>query len=698
MLRAADRKGGAALSYHLSDPVSVLPGVGPARAKRLEKLGLFTLADLVRFYPRAYEDRRETYAITAAPADKPVCIRAMVVSPPRTAHIRKGLDLTKVTAADASGALVLTYFNQSYLSKSLVQGQEYVFFGTAEGSGARRTMANPVTEPAGRCRLTGRIVPVYSLTAGISANLLQGAVDWALSACLDQLPDRLPPAVRRAYQLPEAAWAVKAVHAPPDWETLETARRRLVFEEFFFLSAGLSLLRTRRDKAAGTPLPPAPLSEFCAALPFQFTGAQRRAAEDAFRDMTAPRPMNRLIQGDVGSGKTMVAAACAWLAARGGCQSALMAPTEILAEQHFRTLASLLGKFGFKVGLLTAGMGAKEKRAALAGAADGSIQLLIGTQALLSGSAAFARLGLVITDEQHRFGVNQRAALSGKGVSPHVLVMSATPIPRTLALILYGDLDVSVIDELPPGRQKIDTFLIGEDKRARLYAFVEKQIAQGGQVYFICPAVEDSPEGENAGELRSVTAYAAELKRLFPNRRVGLVHGRLKGAEKDAVMAAFAAGELDILVSTTVVEVGVDVPNATLMVIENAERFGLSQLHQLRGRVGRGSAKSYCILFTANRSPDTLARLKVLCATGDGFQIAEEDLKLRGPGNFFGTQQHGLPPMKVADLAGDGQVLAQAREAAGRLLAADPGLTRPENRGVLAQVQALFRQNPDIFN
>ena len=687
------------MALHLNSGLEELPGIGRTRAARLAKLGLTTAGDLLAWYPRDYEDRREVSDIRSAPLDRPVCVAAMVAEPPRHSYVRRGMELTRVKVVDGAGAMTLTFFNQSFVQNALRQGESYVFYGRVEQAGFGRQMTNPAFEPEGKQRFTGRIMPVYPLTAGISNNLLAGAVGRCLEDCLEELEDLLPEEVRRAHGLAGLAYSVETVHFPPSWEELAVARRRLIFEELFFLSAGLTLLRGRRTDAAGPRCASAGLEAYCRTLPFTPTGDQRRAMEEAARDMTSGGQMNRLIQGDVGSGKTVVAAACAWLAAQSGWQSALMAPTEILAEQHARTLAPLLAQSGLRVGLLTAGVKGKARKEVLAALAAGDIHLLVGTHALLTQEVAFARLGLVITDEQHRFGVAQRAALAAKGTEearPHVLVMSATPIPRTLALIIYGDLDVSVIRQRPPGRQEVDTFLVGEDKRQRMYGFVRRQVEEGHQVYLVCPAVEE--EDPSSG-LKAVNAYAQTLReQVFPDLRVGVVHGRLKPREKEAVMSAFAAGELDLLVATTVIEVGVDVPNATLMVIENADRFGLSQLHQLRGRVGRGTAKSYCVLVSGNRNPDTRRRLKALCATNDGFQIAEEDLKLRGPGDFFGQRQHGLPPLRVADLAGDMEVLRQAQQAARTLLEEDPDLSRTGHGGVLRQVRRMFEENADMFN
>ena len=569
-------------------------------------------------------------------------------------------------------------------------------------------MTNPVFEPEDRPRFTGRIMPIYPLTAGISNNLLSGLALRCVQDCAQAMPEILPFRVRQAHALAACGYSYQNIHFPASEEALALARRRLIFEELFYLSCGLAFLRSRREGASGPVFRRERLEPFFDLLPFSLTEAQRRAIREAAEDCASGRPMNRLVQGDVGSGKTMVAAACCFLAWKSGWQAALMAPTEILAEQHFRTLSGVLAPAGLRVGLLTGSLRAGEKKKVRAALAAGEIDLLVGTHAILSAGVEFARLGLVVTDEQHRFGVGQRSALAAKGggLSPHVLVMSATPIPRTLALIIYGDLDVSVIDELPPGRTPVETFLVGEDKRTRMYQFVRRQVAEGRQVYIVCPAVEEvqpSPEGEEPppgfADLKAVTAYARDLQeRVFPDLRVGFVHGRLKPREKEAAMAAFAGGALDVLVSTTVIEVGVDVPNASLIIVENADRFGLSQLHQLRGRVGRGRHQSYCVLITSNRNQETRARLKVLTRTTDGFRISEEDLKLRGPGDFFGKRQHGLPQMRIADLAGDTRLLKEAQEAAQALLAEDPALARPEHQPLKEQIRRLFTEHADIFN
>ena len=695
------------MSLTLKTGVEALPGVGPARAKALARLGLTTVGDLLGYYPRDYEDRRKSASIASAPADVPVCLTLMVAEPPRLSRIRKGLELVKVRLVDDTGSLTATFFNQAYLKDALRTGETYVCFGKVEGEGARRQMTNPVCERVDKVRFTGRILPVYSLTHGVSNNLLAGLTLRCVEECAAQVEESLPHNLRQAHQLAEAEFAVRNVHFPADEDALAVARRRLIFEELFYLTCGMALLRTRRDKAAGLPFERFPEEDFLNLLPFSLTGAQRRVIGEMTADLCSGSPMNRLVQGDVGSGKTMLAAYGAWLAAKNGYQCALMAPTELLAEQHYRSLAPLLEKAGMRVGLLTGAVKGKARKTVYAALESGELDLAIGTHALLSEGVTFAKLGLVVTDEQHRFGVGQRAALAAKANgTPHVLVMSATPIPRTLALIIYGDLDVSVVDELPPGHSPVETYVVGEDKRQRMYNFVRKLVGEGRQVYMVCPAVEEGEaDGEEPGpggpaaDLKAAVTYAQTLQtQVFPDLRVGLVHGKMKSKEKDAVMTAFAAGELDVLVSTTVIEVGVDVPNAALMIVENADRFGLSQLHQLRGRVGRGKHQSYCVLVTSTRSQDSRERLRVLSKTNDGFKIAEEDLRLRGPGDFFGSRQHGLPQLGIADLAGDMRVLKEAQTAAEELLRSDPGLTLPEHAGLLGRVKRLFAEQGDVFN
>ena len=677
----------------LSTSVRYIKGIGEQRAKSLEKLRIFTLRDLISYFPRDYEDRRTFRKIRDLEPGETACVTAMAAASPTLTRVRKGMELVKLRAVDETGALDVTFFNQTYMRDHIRAGEQYTFFGKAEVQGSRRTMVNPLVERENSRTMTGRIMPVYPLTAGISQLTMTRSVEQGLAACRDLLPDPLPDEVRRDHQLCHTGYAYDQIHFPDDENTLAIARRRLAFEELFLLAIGMQVLSRRREELSCAPLRDLDLTAFYGSLPFSLTGAQQRAVDEILADLASGRPMNRLVQGDVGSGKTMVAAAAMVCAARSGRQTALMAPTEILAEQHYKGLAPLLEGLGIPCALLTGAARAKERRAVLEGLESGRLQAVIGTHALISPDVTYRDLGLVVTDEQHRFGVGQRSALSAKGERPHLLVMSATPIPRTLALMIYGDLDVSVIDELPPGRQRIDTFAVTGAYRPRIYKFLAREIAAGRQAYMICSMVEEN----GADDRKAVTEYARVLQeQVFPQLRVACVHGRMKGREKEAVMAAFAGGEADILVSTTVVEVGVDVPNATVMVIEDADRFGLSQLHQLRGRVGRGKHKSYCVLITDNRSEETLARMRVMAQTGDGFRIAEEDLRLRGPGDFFGRRQHGLPALKVADLSWDMALLKEAQQAARALLDRDPGL---EDHPLIAQrTRELFEASEGTMN
>lgn len=683
------------------------PNVGEARAKKLEKLGILTAEHLLSAYPRGYEDRRQIYEIKDAPIGERVCISAVVAEHPRLSHIRKGMELVQLRIVDGGGAIHVTFFNQSYVQRALKAGEEYIFYGMVEEQGRRRTMTNPIFERLGEQTFTGCIVPIYHLTAGISNHMMSLLARWAVTDCVTELEESLPKYILKTHGLLCRADAVSAVHFPDSMEEMEAARRRLSFEELFYLAIGLNLLKARRKQGDGIPLAPQKQEKFEALLPFTSTDAQRRVMGEIARDLGSKQPMNRLLQGDVGSGKTAVAAFAGWLASKSGGQTAMMAPTEVLAEQHYKSLSALLGKDGLRVGLLTGGMPIAEKRRVKLGLATGEIDFVVGTHALISKDVAFLNLVLVVADEQHRFGVHQRAALTaktegGSDVSPHVLVMSATPIPRTLALIVYGDLEVSVLDKLPVGRTPIESFVVGESKRERMYDFVRKLVAEGRQVYIVCPAIdeqEESVDGTPPLDLKAVKAYALHLQgTIFPELSVDLLHGKMKSREKEQVMSKFSQGITQVLVATTVIEVGVDVPNAALMVIENADRFGLSQLHQLRGRVGRGAHKSFCVLVTATRNPDTMARLKTLVSTTDGFKISEEDLKLRGPGDFFGSRQHGLPQLRIADLMGDMRTLSEAQDAARTLMEGDPNMEKPEHAMVLHRVQTLFAETPDIFN
>jgi len=679
----------------LTDPITMLKGIGPTKAKQFANLNIFTLGDLICHFPRGYEDRTRLVPIEKLEPDVPACFKAMVMNTPRTAHIRKGLDLTKVQVADTTGRLNLTFFNNKYVSEQLHYGSEYIFYGAVSGDFIGYSMTNPVFEALDSQPVTTRrILPIYPLTAGLSNAAMLKAVRQALAIC-DTPPEIIPAEVRLSYGILGADRAYSAIHEPASMAEAEMAKKRLIFEEFFVFSAGLSPMRASRAEKKTEAYQNLNLKPFLSSLPFALTGAQQRAIDEIVSDFAKGAPMNRLVQGDVGSGKTMIAAAAAYLTVNNGRQAALMAPTEILAEQHYQSLGRLFAPLGIRTALLTGSLTPKEKRLVRESIAAGEADLIIGTHALLSDTTTFHDLGLVIADEQHRFGVAQRSKLSAKGNDPHLLVMSATPIPRTLALLMYGDLDVSIVNELPPGREAVDTFLVGESYRARINAFIRKQVAEGHQCFVVCPAVEES---EDLG-IKAATVWAETLqKTVFPDLRIALLHGQMKAQEKEDAMASFARGEADVMVATTVIEVGVDVPNATLMVIEDADRFGLSQLHQLRGRVGRGKAKSYCILTSHNKNPETLQRLKALCKTTDGFKIAEEDLSLRGPGDFFGSRQSGLPTFRVANLSYDLQTLKDAQAASAKWIEDSGTSDAPEAVALRARIGDLFQRAEGTMN
>lgn len=672
----------------LNTDIRYVKGVGEARAKAFQKLGITTLGELVMHYPRAYEDRTHFKTIGELIPGENACVIATVASTPTLRYVRKGVELVKFRVVDATRSMNITYFNQSYMKDAFKVGEGYVFFGRVGGTPGRPEMLNPVFDPEEEVGgNTGRLVPIYPLTAGLSQKMISKAMRSGLDSCGELLPDPLPKGVREKYQLAQSRYTYENIHFPKDQAALELARRRLIFEEFFVLACTLNVLKGGRNGTSGHRIDPNAVIEFYKLLPFNLTGAQQRSIEEALSDMAGGNVMSRLIQGDVGSGKTMVAAACIWCVSKSGYQAAMMAPTEILAEQHYQNLSRLFEPQGITVGLLSGSMTAKQRREMRTRIASGEVHVVVGTHALISEDVVYANLGLVVADEQHRFGVQQRTALSDKGEHPHVLVMSATPIPRTLALIMYGDLSVSIIDELPPGRRPVETYAVGEKMRPRIQAFLRKLIEQGRQAYIVCPAVEENEDTPNSG-LHNVKEYTADLqKNVFPELEIAFIHGKMRQSEKDKIMSRFAGGEIHILVSTTVIEVGVDVPNAAVMVVENADRFGLSQLHQLRGRVGRGQHQSYCILFEGAGGGVSEERLKTLCRTTDGFEIAEEDLKLRGPGDFFGSRQHGLPEMKLADFATDVRALQIAQRAAMEVMAADPDLRLPENQELRRSVE-----------
>ena len=667
-----------------STDIRFLKGVGEKRAELLQKKGIDTVGALLRFYPRAYLDWQNITPVSECPEGENVCVRAEITSPVKTVNIRRGMTLYKFAAADDSGVIEVTLFNRKYLAENLRQGRSYLFYGKLGYGITLRQMSSPEIMPA---EYMG-IEPVYAATEGLSSKTIEKIMKNAL-VYADGMAEVIPQGIREKNGLCDFKTALKSIHFPLERQALESAKRRLVFEELFVLQTGLLFLKRRRRALAGCTVKNNLLEEFKKTLSFKLTGAQERVINECLTDMMSPRPMNRLIQGDVGSGKTAVAAALMYISAGNGFQSALMAPTELLAEQHFKTLCKITENSGIKCALLTGSLTKKQKDEVKAGLKSGEIKVAVGTHALLTDDVEFENLGLVVTDEQHRFGVGQRGRLSSKGNNPHTLVMSATPIPRTLGLIIYGDLDISIIDEYPAGRQKIATYCVDSSYNARVCNYIKKFIAEGRQAYIVCPLVD---ENEALG-IKSASEYYEELsENQFKGYTVGLLHGKMKPKDKENVMRRFAAGEIQLLISTTVIEVGIDVPNAALMVIENAERFGLSQLHQLRGRIGRGEYSSACILISDVKSGDTKRRLDVIKNNTDGFKIADEDLKLRGPGDFLGSRQHGLPDMKIADIFADRETLHSAGKEAEELLRRDPMLHDAENAGLRSEITELFRR------
>lgn len=666
-------------------PVRYLKGVGPKTAERFEKLGILTLSDLLCHYPRRYLDFSKPYSIAEAPADTECVVKAEVFAKPGGRILPGGRRMERITAGDDVSSLEITWFNNPYAAQKLELGQEYYFQGIVTGGMLRRQMVNPQVRTDAQVK-SSPFEAVYPQTEGLTSSAIAKCVRQLLPHA-ELLPDPLPSEMLKKYRLLSKADAVRAIHCPATEEEAFAARRRLIYEELLVLQLGIGRMKNHGAASTGAPMKKADASPFWESLPFSPTGAQRRAVEEILTDMSGETSMNRLLQGDVGSGKTLVAAAAIWACIRAGYQAALLAPTEILASQHAENLNRLLSPFGMRVALLTGGMKAAARRTTLAAIRDDEADLIVGTHAILSEGVEFARLGLAVVDEQHRFGVRQRGLLAEKAANPHLLVMSATPIPRTLGLLMYGDLDISILDELPPGRKPVKTRCITGKKRADLYGFLDREIDSGRQVYIVCPAIEDAV----GSGLNAVKSYYEDIAKAYlPDRRVGLMHGKLKPKEKAEVMDDFKSGRLDALVSTTVIEVGVDVPNATVMVIENAERYGLSALHQLRGRVGRGAAESWCFLVSDNASESVQKRLKFLCSTSDGFAVAQYDLETRGPGDFFGSRQHGLPTLQIADLMNDTRTLHAAQSEAVALLAEDPLLERPEHALLARQVEQMF--------
>lgn len=660
-----------------NSPVALLKGVGAQREKKLQKLGIMTIEDLLTHYPREYKDRSELVKIADLPMEESSTFLAQVKEEGQ--NIRHGrLVYTRMKVYDKTGAVGVLWYNQPYMKNSLKIGEWYLFSGKLQKKYGRTEILSPEVERIGENFAGGRILPVYPSVEGLSQKMLRNLMEAALLQMGGGLQEELPLWLRKEYKLAERNFTIENIHFPKTEQGFYDARRRLVFEELFLLQTALFQLKhTLEDSGEGIRLKKKKaLQEVEGYFPFALTNAQKRVLNEIEKDMSSGKMMNRLVQGDVGSGKTAVAMAAAYWAIQNGYQAAIMAPTEVLANQHFVSFQNIFAPAGIKVVLLTGSLKAKEKREALAQVENGEAQMIVGTHAVIQKGVTYHKLGLAITDEQHRFGVRQRSTLAEKGENVHTLVMTATPIPRTLALILYGDLDISIIDELPPGRQKIDTSAVDSRYHQRIYTFIQKHVKEGRQAYVICPMIAENEKLE----VQSVLEYTEELVQKLPECRVACVHGKMKAKEKQEIMDAFAAGAIDVLVSTTVIEVGINVPNATIMLIENAERFGLAQLHQLRGRVGRGSEKSYCILVSDTKTKVAKARMKTMTESEDGFVISEKDLKLRGPGEFFGIRQHGLPELKIADLYKDMAILQEAQTAAAALLKKDRFLEAEEHR------------------
>lgn len=639
--------------------IRYLKGVGEKRAALFMKKGINTTEDLLYFFPRSHEDRSKTKEIADCVHGETVCICAEVYAPVRVHRIRSNMTIYSMIVSDESGVITINWFNNRFVKDAFETGDKYVFYGKIQIRGTKLEMQNPVYERVGNEKYTQHIMPIYPLTGGLTQKIIQTCMREAIKD-VGRLDEYIPEKIRDKYKIAEINYSIENIHFPLDFESYNIARRRFVFEELMVLRLALLGRKDLFSKRDGVVINGKCVNEFAETLPFPLTGAQLRTIREILSDFESGKQMNRLVQGDVGSGKTVVAAAAIYAAVKNGHQAAMMAPTEILAGQHLETLEEFFNGLGISVVLLTGSMKAKEKKQVLEKVANGEANVVVGTHALIQDNVCFKDLSLVIADEQHRFGVEQRAKLSAKGFNPHMLIMSATPIPRTLALILYGDLDISVIDELPPGRKTVKTYAFGESMRDRVTAFIKKNVSEGTQVYVVCPLIEETEKSD----LQNAMELAQNLGKKFPDIRVGLMHGKMKGKDKDEIMNDFAAGKVDVLVSTTVIEVGVNVPNANLMIIENAERFGLSQLHQLRGRVGRGTDQAYCILFAQSNNEVTKKRMETMCISNDGFYISEQDLKLRGPGDFFGTRQHGLPEMRIANLFEDQDILKQAQEAA----------------------------------
>ena len=679
----------------LEKDIQFIKGVGPNRATLLNKLGIFNLKDLITYFPREHEDRGNIKTIAEVQNGEEALISAFPVGRLNEIRIRKNLTLCKLIVRDETGSMLLTWYNQSYLKNVFKQNQRYKFFGKVLRKYGTPEMQSPVYEQEDSSRNTGKIIPLYPLTYNLTQNTIRKIIENGLKEIDGKLDETLPDYILEKYNLLDYNDAIKQIHFPDTFEMFNKARKRLVFEELFSMQLALLSLKNNYEiKKPGIKFDKkAKMSDVIDVLPFRLTKAQLRVLEEIDKDMEKEKPMNRLLQGDVGSGKTVVALIAAYKAVKSGYQVVIMAPTAILATQHLETFHDILKDSGIRCELLISGITKKKKEDILNRLKQGEIDILIGTHAVLEENVVFNKLGLVVTDEQHRFGVRQRSIIVEKGENPDVLVMTATPIPRTLALILYGDLDISIIDELPPNRKKIETYAVTKGMSARVNNFIEKNIKEGRQCYVVCPLVEENEE-INAKSVMEI--YEEYKTKIFPQYRVEYLHGKMKPKEKDSIMEEFKNGNIDILVSTTVIEVGVNVPNSNIMVIENAERFGLAQLHQLRGRVGRGEYQSYCILKYQGNSEIIRERMKVISSTNDGFVISEKDLELRGSGEFFGTRQHGIPEFKIANLFEDINILKLVQSIALSIIDKDPFLEKEENKSLKKLVDEKFKNRIEI--
>ena len=682
------------MKIDLNKEVQFVKGVGPNRVKLLNKLNIYTLRDLITYFPRNHEDRSIAKKIAECADGETVLIKATALTKITEIRARR-LSIYRLVVNDESSSCVITWFNQKYLKDKFKVGKTYTFFGKIENKGGTFEMKSPVFDEDGVDKNTGKIVPIYPLTSKLSQNVLRKIIESGIDEVYGNLEESIPDYILQKYKLLGINEAYKNIHFPSSNSDFIRAKNRLVFEELLALQLALFRLKEgqKYDEKGIKFDSNIKMQDVIETLPFTLTNAQKRVLNEIDKDMEKDTAMNRLLQGDVGSGKTVVSIVAAYKAVKSGYQAAIMAPTAILADQHLKNFTKMLEPFGIRCELLVSSVTKKNKELILERLKNGEIDILIGTHALLEDNVVFKNLGLVVTDEQHRFGVKQRATIVAKGNNPDVIVMSATPIPRTLALILYGDLDISIIDELPPNRKKIETYAVGKDMEERIIAFVKKLIGEGRQAYIVCPLVEDSDDMD----LKSVTALAEKYKtEVFSEYRVEYLHGKMKSKEKDDIMQRFKNGEIDILISTTVIEVGVDVPNASIMIIENAERFGLAQLHQLRGRVGRGEYKSYCILKNEGHSKVCKERMKVMCQTNDGFVISEKDLELRGSGDFFGTAQHGVPELKIANLFENIRELKEVQKLASQIIADDPNLEQEKNFRLKSLIEDKFTSRIEI--